>query len=86
MRQAKVRPNHANIDFNDVAAVADRMVWTGRLPTLNAICEELNVRSTDKIEQCFALWRAGHSHNQIEVLMQALGDAEARIADRERQI
>jgi uncharacterized coiled-coil protein SlyX len=66
MRQFKVKPNGENIDFNDVAAVADRMVWTGRLPTLEAICEELNVRNTDKVGQYFALWRTGHGHNQSE--------------------
>ena len=142
MRQNKVKPNHADINFNDVAAVADRMVWTGRLPTLSAICEELNVRSTGKVGQYFAMWKAAHSHNQsdkthiadlpselqhllaeafekrvaaltaklnaesaeiqvdrdrlvkineqqaarIQALMLALGDAEVKIADRDRRI
>jgi hypothetical protein len=142
MRQIKTKPNHADVGFNDVAAVADRMVWTGRLPTLKAICEELNIRSSDKIGRYFALWKAGHGEARaekthiadlppelqhllaeafekrmtaltarlsaesgetradrdrllkineeqavrIEALMLALGDAEARIADLNRQV
>jgi hypothetical protein len=62
MRQTKVKPNHVDADFKDVAAVAHRMVWTGRLPTLNAICEELNVRNTDTVRQYFELWKAGYRH------------------------
>ena len=67
MNQTKAKPNHGDISFNHVAAVADRMVWTGRLPTLNAICEELNVRSINKkVGQYFALWKAGHNHARVE--------------------
>ena len=49
IRKAKVKPGSVNISFEDVAAVADRMAWTGRLPTLSAVCKELNVRSIDKV-------------------------------------
>jgi chromosome segregation ATPase len=66
MNQIKVKPNHSNIHFNSVAAVADRMVWTGRLPSLNSICEELHVQSTDRINQYFELWKARYSSNGVE--------------------
>ena len=66
MNQIKVKPNHSNINFNSVAAVADRMVWTGRLPSLCAICEELHVRSTDRVMQYFQLWKARYSSDGVQ--------------------
>lgn len=63
MNQVKVKQNHLDINFNTVAAIADRMAWTGRLPTLCAICEELHVQSSDKVEQCFELWKSRYSSN-----------------------
>jgi hypothetical protein len=61
MDQTRVKPNHSDIDFNRVAAIADLMVWTGRLPTLDAICEGLHVQSTDEVKQYFELWKARYS-------------------------
>lgn len=66
MKQTKVKSNHSGLDFNDVAAVADRMVWTGRLPTVSAICEELNAACIDRVRQCFVLWKAGYNHIQAQ--------------------
>jgi hypothetical protein len=66
MKQTKVRPDHPDLDFNDVAAVADRMVWTGRPPTVSAICEELNTACIDRVRQCFALWKAGYNHSHAQ--------------------
>jgi hypothetical protein len=66
MNQIKIRPNLVDINFNEVAAIADRMVWTGKLPTLSAICRELKVRNVDKARQYFELWRAGYSRNWPE--------------------
>ena len=61
MRQIKIKSSQADVNFNDVAAVADRMVWTGRPPTVSAICEELSTRSIDRVCQCFSLWEAEHN-------------------------
>ncbi|MGA2402240.1 MAG: DNA-binding protein [Syntrophobacteraceae bacterium] len=66
IRKAKVKPGSVNISFEDVAAVADRMVWTGRLPTVSGVCKELNVRSIDKVGQYLALWKAGYSHTRAD--------------------
>ncbi|MGA2226594.1 MAG: hypothetical protein ABSH41_19320 [Syntrophobacteraceae bacterium] len=66
MNQIKVKANHSNIDFNSVAAVADRMVWTGRLPSLNSICGELHVQSSDEVNQYFELWKTRYCCNGVE--------------------
>lgn len=66
MNQIKTRSNPVDISFNDVAAAADRMVWTGKVPTLGAICDELKARNVDKARQYFELWRAGYSRNRPE--------------------
>jgi chromosome segregation ATPase len=66
MNQMKVKPNHLDLDFNSVAAIADRMAWTGRLPTLSAICEELHVQSIDRVKQYFELWKARYSSDGAE--------------------
>jgi transposase len=66
MNQIKVKPNHLDLNFNTVAAIADRMVWTGRPPTLCAICEELHVQSTDEVDQYFELWKTRYCCNGVE--------------------
>jgi len=66
MKQIRIKPRHQEINFKDVAAVADLMVWTGRLPTVSAICEELGARSIDRVRQCFELWKAGYNHIHAE--------------------
>jgi hypothetical protein len=66
MKQIKVKPNHADIDFNDVVVVADNILRAGRLPTLNAICEALGMRDIEKVRQYFTLWKAGHGHTRTE--------------------
>jgi hypothetical protein len=66
MNQVKAKPNHLDLDFNKVAAIADRMVWTGKLPTLCAICEQLHVRSTDKVKEYFESWKTLYSVNGAE--------------------
>jgi chromosome segregation ATPase len=66
MKQIKVKPKDVDINFRDVAEVADRLVWTGRLPTLSAICEELHVQSTDKVKQYFELWKTPSGSNGAE--------------------
>jgi hypothetical protein len=66
MNQIKVKANHLDLNFNTVAAIADRMAWTGRLPTLCAICEELHVQSTDKVKQYFELWKTRYTNNGAE--------------------
>jgi chromosome segregation ATPase len=66
MRQIKLKPNDPDISFKEVAEVADRMVWTGRLPNLSAICKELHVRSTDEVNQYFELWKIQSSGNGAE--------------------
>jgi len=38
------------------------MVWTGKPPTVSAICEQLNTGCTDRVRQCFTLWKAGYNH------------------------
>jgi len=65
-KQIKAKLIHADVTFNDVAAIADRMVWTGRLPTVNAIHDELHGGSLEKVRQCFTLWKAGYNHIQAE--------------------
>jgi hypothetical protein len=66
LRQIKLKPNHPDISFNKVAEVADRMVWTGRLPTQSAICEELHVHNTGKVKQFFELWKTRYGSNGLE--------------------
>ncbi len=61
MKQIRVKSNHVDINFKDVAAIADRMVWTGRLPTPDAVSEQLRVRSNGMVGKYLALWRAGYS-------------------------
>ncbi len=65
-QQIKNKRSSVNVSFEDVAAVADRMVWTGKLPTADAICEELNARSIDRVRQCLTLWKAGYNHIHAE--------------------
>lgn len=64
MKVIKFKSNREDISFSEVAAVADRMVWTGKVPTVNAICEDLNTDRIDRVRQCFALWKAGYNHIQ----------------------
>lgn len=66
MQQGNTRRSCVKLGFENVVEIAERMVWTGKRPTPGAICEELNVRCTNKVQQYFALWEAGYSRKRAD--------------------
>lgn len=62
--KGKVKPNHTDIRFKDLAAIADHMLCTGRLPTVNMIDSNLKTGNTEKMAQSLTLRRAWHNHGQ----------------------
>ncbi len=67
MKKVKVKSNHADMDFNDVAAVADRMASDRKTPELELdFCDELTVRNIDEVGHNFASRKAGQGHVRAE--------------------
>ncbi|MDR3556816.1 MAG: DNA-binding protein [Syntrophobacteraceae bacterium] len=64
--KSNVRQNDSDVKIKDVAAVADRMVWAGRMPTVDSISKELNAGNIDRVRQCLTLWKAGYNHRHAE--------------------
>lgn len=63
---SKVRQNNPEVKIKEVVAVADRMAWTGRLPTVDSISEELNTANIDRVRQCLTLWKVRHNPGEVE--------------------
>lgn len=64
--KSKVSQNDSDVKIKDVTAVADRMVWTGRLPTVDSISEELNTGNIDRVRQCLTLWKLRHNPGEVK--------------------
>jgi hypothetical protein len=62
----KVKQNDSDVRIQDVAAAADRMLWTGRLPTVDSISEALNTGDIDRVRQCLTMWKVRHNPGEAK--------------------